>query len=313
MLVVDSVAGRFRRLAWTILQFLAYATLGLCGVGLAIGLICFVCLSRRAFGELLGAPSRPAYQMDDLVRAHTSIFKTMNPSSVYMSPQVLAAAVGDVPVSGANLFAHEQGAWIDTVTTSETLVRRRTRFNRLVAPAPPPSTPEDVIRGGPRWCPSTGVAQLGIRTSQRVHPNELLLEIEPVVGGSRLPQTAFVELWVRISDPRQSKALDKAIEGVYFESPNPSKSLLGFHNFGMRRDYVRIAAFAAPASLGRVGGNESQVASDRLRRVKLPVNLAELVLDTDSFVIRATIDGPLFCFVRAELRAAVSDLPPIGS
>jgi hypothetical protein len=251
--------------------------------------------------------------MDDLVRAHTGLFRSMRPSSVYMSPQVLAAAVESVPASGANLFAHEQGAWIDTVTTSETLVRRRTRFNRLVASAPAPSTPEDVIRGGPRWCPSTSVAQLGIRTSQRVHPNEILLELEPVVGGSRLPQTAFVELWVRISDPRKGKALTKAIEEIYFDAPYPRKSLLGFDNLGMRRDYVRIAAFATPASLGRVGGNESQVADDRIRRVKLPVSLAELVLDTDSFVIRATIDGPLFCFVRAELRAAVSDLPPIDS
>ena len=213
-----------------------------------------------------------------------------------------------VPVEPVNFFSMDAGARIDNASTSATFQPRTSRFHRMAAPYRSPassSRPEDALQVGGRWCSGPGVAQLGIRSGSWVFPQRLRLALVPTGGRPMKPRNGFVEVWIRVSNPRRKVALNLAIQRDLVPLV-PDRSLLGAKSFGMGSDFSRIGFFVIPAPSGRNWSSDNGVAA--IQEMDLPVDLASLGLDAKDFVIRATLDGPAFCFVGLGLRARTSTL-----
>jgi hypothetical protein len=258
-------------------------------------------------------PERPVYAVDfDHILQLPGIWERTDRYGLgYLQPVLtMSQAMSGRPFLAnepVNFFSSAEGAQIINASTSATYQPRTARFPRLVRPdwtPPPPSGPEDVLRGN-RWCSSSGVAQLGIRTGRRVFPQRLTLDLAPT--GRRPPDArlGFVEVWARISDLRHRARINLAInQGLLAVSPK--QSLLGTNSFGMGHDYYRIAFFVVPAlsdSEWRRG-----VAAGPDPGIDISIDLASIGADASDFVIRATLDGPAVCFVGLGLRARTSTL-----
>jgi hypothetical protein len=99
--------------------------------------------------------------------------------------------------------------------------------------------------------------------------------------------------------------LDAAINRGY-PAVYPDQSLLGTDSFGMGHDYHRLAFFVIPAPSVSEWHNEVPVGPNP--GIDFHVDLATIGVDADDFVIRATLDGPAFCFAGLGLRGRISTL-----
>jgi hypothetical protein len=119
-----------------------------------------------------------------------------------------------------------------------------------------------------------------------------------------VPRDGYVEVWARVDNPadlfRMRGALAPKLSHVEHD-----RSLLGLNSFGMGdRRYFRIAFYRIPAPQDDEWDNADRAAPP-VHQLDILADLVGAGVSVNSFVLRASLDGPAFCFVNLGMRAKV--------